>query len=70
MYVIGFVVPNQKNLLLLAEQYLIRGSWEELCDNAAMEEVVLQLIREVALSFERSKVIRPLREEREVIDRW
>uniref|UniRef100_A0A8K9UBH1 long-chain-fatty-acid--CoA ligase n=1 Tax=Oncorhynchus mykiss TaxID=8022 RepID=A0A8K9UBH1_ONCMY len=30
MYVIGFVVPNQKHLLSLAEQYCIRGSWEEL----------------------------------------
>uniref|UniRef100_A0A8K9UM75 long-chain-fatty-acid--CoA ligase n=1 Tax=Oncorhynchus mykiss TaxID=8022 RepID=A0A8K9UM75_ONCMY len=63
MYVIGFVVPNQKNLLLLAEQYLIRGSWEELCDNAAMEEVVLQVITEAALSaqLERFEIPRKIR---------
>uniref|UniRef100_A0AAZ3P7D2 long-chain-fatty-acid--CoA ligase n=1 Tax=Oncorhynchus tshawytscha TaxID=74940 RepID=A0AAZ3P7D2_ONCTS len=63
MYVIGFVVPNQKHLLLLAEQYLIRGSWEELCDNAAMEEVVLQVITEAALSaqLERFEIPRKIR---------
>uniref|UniRef100_A0A8C7HDZ8 long-chain-fatty-acid--CoA ligase n=1 Tax=Oncorhynchus kisutch TaxID=8019 RepID=A0A8C7HDZ8_ONCKI len=63
MYVIGFVVPNQKHLLSLAEQYLIRGSWEELCDNAAMEEVVLQVITEAALSaqLERFEIPRKIR---------
>uniref|UniRef100_A0A4W5RM15 long-chain-fatty-acid--CoA ligase n=2 Tax=Hucho hucho TaxID=62062 RepID=A0A4W5RM15_9TELE len=63
MYVIGFVVPNQKHLLLLAEQYRIRGSWEELCDNAAMEEVVLQVITEAALSaqLERFEIPRKIR---------
>lgn len=71
MYVIGFVVPNQKHLLSLAEQYCIRGSWEELCNNAAMEGVVLQVITEAALSGERSKVITPWRERRgQLCSRW
>ncbi|CAB1349162.1 unnamed protein product, partial [Coregonus sp. 'balchen'] len=63
MYVIGFVVPNQKHLLSLAEQYRIRGSWEELCNNAAMEEVVLQVITEAALSaqLERFEIPRKIR---------
>ncbi|XP_067102448.1 long-chain-fatty-acid--CoA ligase 3a [Osmerus mordax] len=49
-YVIGFVVPNQKQLLALADQYRIRGSFEELCENLAMEEVVLTVITEAALA--------------------
>ncbi|XP_036820741.1 long-chain-fatty-acid--CoA ligase 3 isoform X1 [Oncorhynchus mykiss] len=63
MYVIGFVVPNQKHLLSLAEQYCIRGSWEELCNNAAMEGVVLQVITEAALSaqLERFEIPRKIR---------
>ncbi|KAL0973373.1 hypothetical protein UPYG_G00202590 [Umbra pygmaea] len=49
-YVIGFVVPNQKHLLSLADQYGIRGSLEDLCNNAAMVDVVLNVITEAALS--------------------
>ncbi|KAM3874654.1 long-chain-fatty-acid--CoA ligase 3a [Diretmus argenteus] len=49
-YVIGFVVPNQKHLLGLAEQYRIRGSLEELCNNKAMEELALKVITEAALA--------------------
>ncbi|XP_056296526.1 long-chain-fatty-acid--CoA ligase 3a [Pseudoliparis swirei] len=47
-YVIGFVVPNQKQLLALAEQYGIRGPCEELCGSAAMEELVLKVLTETA----------------------
>uniref|UniRef100_A0A3Q1GL60 long-chain-fatty-acid--CoA ligase n=1 Tax=Acanthochromis polyacanthus TaxID=80966 RepID=A0A3Q1GL60_9TELE len=54
IYVIGFVVPNQKHLLALAEQYGIRGSWEELCNSKAMEELVLKVITEAALTGEKS----------------
>uniref|UniRef100_A0AAQ5Z5Y3 long-chain-fatty-acid--CoA ligase n=1 Tax=Amphiprion ocellaris TaxID=80972 RepID=A0AAQ5Z5Y3_AMPOC len=50
IYVIGFVVPNQKHLLALADQYGIRGSWEELCNSKAMEELVLKVITEAALT--------------------
>ncbi|XP_070685559.1 long-chain-fatty-acid--CoA ligase 3a isoform X2 [Pempheris klunzingeri] len=49
-YVIGFVVPNQKHLLALADQYGIRGSLEELCNSKAMEELALKSITEAALA--------------------
>ncbi len=52
-YVIGFVVPSQKPLLALADQYGIRGSREELCSNKAMEELVLKVITEAALAGEK-----------------
>lgn len=51
-YVIGFVVPNQKQLQALAEQYSVRGAWEELCTNKAMEELVLKVLTEAALAGE------------------
>uniref|UniRef100_A0A668AG24 long-chain-fatty-acid--CoA ligase n=1 Tax=Myripristis murdjan TaxID=586833 RepID=A0A668AG24_9TELE len=62
-YVIGFVVPNQKQLLALADQYRIRGSWEELCNNKAMEELVLKVITEAALAaqLERFEIPRKIR---------
>ncbi|KAM6931791.1 long-chain-fatty-acid--CoA ligase 3a isoform 3-T3 [Lycodopsis pacificus] len=49
-YVIGFVVPNQKHLLALADLYGIRGSCEELCGSKAVEELVLKVITEAALA--------------------
>ncbi|XP_041850751.1 long-chain-fatty-acid--CoA ligase 3a [Melanotaenia boesemani] len=49
-YVIGFVVPNQKQLMALTGQYGIRGSWEELCNSKAVEELVLKVITEAALT--------------------
>ncbi|KAK5868241.1 hypothetical protein PBY51_009273 [Eleginops maclovinus] len=48
-YVIGFVVPNQKHLLALADQYGIRGSCEDLCNSKAVEELVLKTLTEAAL---------------------
>ncbi|XP_076591983.1 long-chain-fatty-acid--CoA ligase 3a [Chaetodon auriga] len=62
-YVIGFVVPNQKHLQALADQYSIRGSWEELCNNKAMEELVLKAIAEAAVTaqLERFEVPRKIR---------
>lgn len=50
---IGFVVPNQKQLLALVDQYGIRGSWEELCNSKAVEELVLRVITEAALTGEK-----------------
>lgn len=50
---IGFVVPNQKHLLALVDQYSIRGSWEELCNSKAVEELVLRVITEAALAGEK-----------------
>ncbi|KAM6933755.1 long-chain-fatty-acid--CoA ligase 3a [Xenentodon cancila] len=62
-YVIGFVVPNQKQLLALAGEYGIRGSWEELCNSKAMEELVLKVITEAALAaqLERFEIPRKIR---------
>lgn len=47
---IGFVVPNQKHFLTLAEQYDVRGSWKELCNSKTMEELVLKAITEMPLA--------------------
>uniref|UniRef100_A0A669BNW0 long-chain-fatty-acid--CoA ligase n=1 Tax=Oreochromis niloticus TaxID=8128 RepID=A0A669BNW0_ORENI len=62
-YVIGFVVPNQKQLLALVDQYGIRGSWEELCNSKAVEELVLRVITEAALTaqLERFEIPRKIR---------
>uniref|UniRef100_A0A3Q2G0V3 long-chain-fatty-acid--CoA ligase n=2 Tax=Cyprinodon variegatus TaxID=28743 RepID=A0A3Q2G0V3_CYPVA len=62
-YVIAFVVPNQKQLLTLAGQYAIRGTWEELCNSEAMEELVLKVISEAALAaqMERFEIPRKIR---------
>ncbi|XP_074535706.1 long-chain-fatty-acid--CoA ligase 3a [Halichoeres trimaculatus] len=62
-YVIGFVVPNQKQLLALAEQYSIKDSWEELCNSKAMEELVLKILTEAALKaqLERFEIPRKIR---------
>lgn len=51
---IGFVVPNQKHFLALADQFGIRGSMEELCNSKAMEELVLKTMTEAALAGETS----------------
>lgn len=45
-YVIGFVVPNQKHFLALAERYGVRGSRKELCNSKTMEELVLKAMAE------------------------
>ncbi|XP_070827273.1 long-chain-fatty-acid--CoA ligase 3a [Chaetodon trifascialis] len=62
-YVIGFVVPSQKHLQALADQYSIKGSWEELCNSKAMEELVLKAIAEAAVTaqLERFEVPRKIR---------
>ncbi|XP_077397918.1 long-chain-fatty-acid--CoA ligase 3a [Festucalex cinctus] len=49
-YAIAFVVPNQKQLQALADQYEIRGSRDELCKNKLMEELVLKVVTEAALA--------------------
>ncbi|KAK6310587.1 hypothetical protein J4Q44_G00186420 [Coregonus suidteri] len=62
-YVIGFVVPNQKQLMVLAEQRGLRGSWEEICNNPDMERDVLRIITEAALSakLERFEIPKKIR---------
>lgn len=53
-YVIGFVVPNQKHFLALADQVGLLGSFEELCNSGTMEELVLKAITEAALAGRRT----------------
>ncbi|XP_053565934.1 fatty acid CoA ligase Acsl3 [Bombina bombina] len=45
-YVIGFVVPNQKDLMNLAEKRSIQGNWESLCNNPIMEKEVQKVLAE------------------------
>lgn len=49
-YVISFVVPNQKQLMTLAKQMEVKGTWEELCNNSQMEKEVLRIITEAAVA--------------------
>ncbi|XP_026881278.2 long-chain-fatty-acid--CoA ligase 3a [Electrophorus electricus] len=49
-YVIGFVVPNQQRLTVLANELGIHGTWVELCNNPVMEEEVLKTITDTALT--------------------
>uniref|UniRef100_A0AAR2IUB7 long-chain-fatty-acid--CoA ligase n=1 Tax=Pygocentrus nattereri TaxID=42514 RepID=A0AAR2IUB7_PYGNA len=62
-YVIGFVVPNQKQLLALAKQKEVRGSWEELCNHPDMEKEVLRIITEAAIpaKLERFEIPKKIR---------
>ncbi|XP_064834209.1 long-chain-fatty-acid--CoA ligase 4-like isoform X1 [Oncorhynchus masou masou] len=50
-YVISFVVPNQKQLTILANKNGISVAWEEICNHPAMEKEVLKAIKEVATSI-------------------
>ena len=47
-YIISFVVPNQKRLTEVARKHGIVGEWEELCNEAVLEQEVLKAIKEVA----------------------
>lgn len=49
--------------MALANQYGIQGSWEELCNSKAMEELVLKVITEAALAaqLERFEIPRKIR---------
>lgn len=49
-YVISFVVPNHKQLMAIAEQIQVRGTWEEICNNSQMEKEVLRVITEAAIA--------------------
>lgn len=51
-YVIGFVVPNQKELTELARKKGLHGTWEELCNSCEMENEVLKVLSEAAISGE------------------
>lgn len=56
-YVISFVVPNQKQLMSLAKQMEVKGSWEELCNNSQMEKEVLRIITEAAVAGRTSDLL-------------
>ena len=43
-------MPNQKQLLALAEKQGVCGTWLEICNNPAMEEEVLKVITDTALA--------------------
>uniref|UniRef100_A0A8C2WVH5 long-chain-fatty-acid--CoA ligase n=1 Tax=Cyclopterus lumpus TaxID=8103 RepID=A0A8C2WVH5_CYCLU len=62
-YVISFVVPNHKQLMVLAEQMQVRGTWEEMCNNSQMEKEVLRIITEAAISaqMERFEIPKKIR---------
>ena len=44
------MVPNPKQLMALAKQRQVHGSWEEICNNPEMEREVLRIITEAAVS--------------------
>uniref|UniRef100_A0AAQ5Y888 long-chain-fatty-acid--CoA ligase n=1 Tax=Amphiprion ocellaris TaxID=80972 RepID=A0AAQ5Y888_AMPOC len=62
-YVISFVVPNQKQLMTLAEQIQVRGTVEEICNNSQVEKEVLRIITEAAISakLERFEIPKKIR---------
>ncbi|XP_047445729.1 long-chain-fatty-acid--CoA ligase 3b [Mugil cephalus] len=62
-YVISFVVPNHKQLMALAEQMQVRGTWEEICNSPQMEKEVLRIITEAAISakLERFEIPKKIR---------
>lgn len=47
---ISFVVPNHRQLMVMAEQMQVRGTWEEICNNSQMEKEVLRIITESAIA--------------------
>lgn len=49
-YVIGFVVPNHKELSELARKKGFTGTWEEICSNPEMEKEVQKILAEAACS--------------------
>lgn len=60
-YVIGFVVPNQKELTELARTKGFNGTWEELCNSSEMENEVLKVLSEAAISASLEKFEIPLK---------
>lgn len=60
-YVISFVVPNQKQLMTLAKQMEVKGTWEELCNNSQMEKEVLRIITEAAIAGRTFGLLSPTR---------
>lgn len=45
-------MPNQKELTELAPKKGLNGTWEELCNSSEMENEVLKVLSEAAISGE------------------
>ncbi|NWS23113.1 ACSL3 ligase, partial [Pachyramphus minor] len=60
-YVIGFVVPNQKELAELARKKGFKGTWEEICNSPEMEKEVLKLLAEAAMAANLEKFEIPVK---------
>ncbi|KAM6177791.1 fatty acid CoA ligase Acsl3 isoform 2-T2 [Rhynchocyon petersi] len=60
-YVIGFVVPNQKELTELAQKKGLKGTWEELCNSCEMEKEVLKVLSEAAVAASLEKFEIPVK---------
>ncbi|NXV90407.1 ACSL3 ligase, partial [Calonectris borealis] len=60
-YVIGFVVPNQKELAELARKKGFKGTWEEICNSPEMEKEVLKVLAEAAMAANLEKFEIPVK---------
>ncbi|XP_062832644.1 fatty acid CoA ligase Acsl3 [Anolis carolinensis] len=60
-YVIGFIVPNHKELKELARKKGFKGSIEELCNSAEMEKEVQKLLAEAGIIANLEKFEIPLK---------
>uniref|UniRef100_A0A8C9FK97 long-chain-fatty-acid--CoA ligase n=1 Tax=Pavo cristatus TaxID=9049 RepID=A0A8C9FK97_PAVCR len=60
-YVIGFVVPNQKELAELARKKGFKGTWEEICKSPEMEKEVLKVLAEAAMAANLEKFEIPVK---------
>ncbi|XP_041270409.1 long-chain-fatty-acid--CoA ligase 3 isoform X2 [Onychostruthus taczanowskii] len=60
-YVIGFVVPNQKELAELARKKGFKGTWEEICNSPEMEKEVLKVLAEAAVAANLEKFEIPVK---------
>ncbi|XP_062988289.1 fatty acid CoA ligase Acsl3 [Elgaria multicarinata webbii] len=60
-YVIGFIVPNHKELKELARKKGFKGNMEEICNSAEMEKEVQKLLAEAARTANLEKFEVPLK---------
>lgn len=56
-YVIGFIVPNQKELSELARKNGFKGTWEEICNSVEMEKEVQKILAEAATRGKHSTLL-------------
>ncbi|XP_060098173.1 fatty acid CoA ligase Acsl3 [Heteronotia binoei] len=60
-YIIGFVVPNHKELTELARKRGFKGTWEEICNSAEMEKEVQNVLANAAHTANLEKFEIPLK---------